>query len=55
MSHGEGWRFLMLGAIWGADRRLLEVMFGDGREAPVTDRIALMACRMGCALEPLPN
>jgi uncharacterized alpha-E superfamily protein len=56
MSHGEGWRFLMLGAYLERAQliaRLLEVCFGDGRDGHVTDRIALMSLlRMGCALEP---
>ncbi|MCF8504359.1 MAG: alpha-E domain-containing protein [Caulobacter sp.] len=56
MSHGEGWRFLMLGAYLERAQliaRLLEVCFGDGRDGNVTDRIALMSLlRMGCALEP---
>jgi len=56
MSHGEGWRFLMLGAYLERAQliaRLLEVCFGDGRDGHVTDRGALMSLlRMGCALEP---
>ena len=56
MSHGEGWRFLMLGAHLERAQliaRLLEVCFGDRRSARVTDRLALMnLLRMGCALEP---
>ncbi len=56
MSHGEGWRFLMLGVhleraqlIGG----LLEVCFGDGRRKPLSDHFALTSLlRMGCALEP---
>jgi uncharacterized alpha-E superfamily protein len=56
MSHGEGWRFLLLGVyleraqLIGA---LLEVCFGDGRRRALTDHSALTALlRMGCALEP---
>ena len=56
MSHGEGWRFLLLGVyleraqLIGA---LLEVCFGDRRRRPITDHAALTAVlRMGCALEP---
>ncbi|HYG25599.1 MAG TPA: alpha-E domain-containing protein [Caulobacteraceae bacterium] len=55
MSHGEGWRFLMLGAYIERAQliaRLLEVCFGDGEKKP-TDHIALMSLlRMACALEP---
>jgi uncharacterized alpha-E superfamily protein len=56
MSHGEGWRFLLLGVyleraqLIGA---LLEVCFGDKRLKPITDHTALTSLlRMGCALEP---
>jgi uncharacterized alpha-E superfamily protein len=56
MSHGEGWRFLLLGAyleraqLIGA---LLEVCFGDRRHRPITDHSALTGLlRMSCALEP---
>jgi len=56
MSHGEGWRFLLLGVhleraqlIGG----LLEVCFGDGGRKPISDHFALTSLlRMGCALEP---
>ena len=55
MSHGEGWRFLLLGVyleraqLIGA---LLEVCFGDAHRA-ITDHSALTSLlRMGCALEP---
>ncbi len=56
MSHGEGWRFLLLGVhleraqlIGG----LLEVCFGDGGRKTVHDHFALTSLlRMGCALEP---
>lgn len=57
MSHGEGWRFLLLGVHLERAQliaRLLEVCFGDaalGR--PVQDHFALVSVlRMGCALEP---
>ena len=56
LSHGEGWRFLLLGvhierAQLGA--RLLQVCFDDGDSSPLTDPIALMSVlRMACALEP---
>jgi len=54
MSHGEGWRFLMLGMHLERARlvsRLLEVCFGDGRA--INERITLMnLLRMACALEP---
>jgi len=56
MSHGEGWRFLLLGVyleraqLIGA---LLEVCFGDKRRRAITDHSALTSLlRMGCALEP---
>ncbi|HEY2751331.1 alpha-E domain-containing protein [Phenylobacterium sp.] len=56
MSHGEGWRFLLLGVyleraqLIGA---LLEVCFGDRRLTAITDHSALTALlRMSCALEP---
>ncbi|MDG2522859.1 alpha-E domain-containing protein [Caulobacter segnis] len=56
MSHGEGWRFLMLGAHLERAQliaRLLEVGFGEARTVHATDRIALMSLlRMACALEP---
>jgi uncharacterized alpha-E superfamily protein len=54
MSHGEGWRFLLLGVYLERAQliaRLLEVGFGQKRK--ITDHIALMSLlRMGCALEP---
>ena len=56
MSHGEGWRFLLLGVyleraqLIGA---LLEVCFGDRRRRGITDHSALTSVlRMSCALEP---
>jgi uncharacterized alpha-E superfamily protein len=56
MSHGEGWRFLLLGVyleraqLIGA---LLEVCFGDRKRRTITDHSALTSVlRMGCALEP---
>ena len=56
MSHGEGWRFLLLGVyleraqLIGA---LLDVCFGDHQRKPITDHFALTSVlRMGCALEP---
>jgi uncharacterized alpha-E superfamily protein len=56
MSHGEGWRFLLLGVyleraqLIGA---LLEVCFGDRRGGLLSDHTALTSLlRMGCALEP---
>ncbi|MBS0333019.1 MAG: alpha-E domain-containing protein [Proteobacteria bacterium] len=56
MSHGEGWRFLLLGVyleraqLIGA---LLEVCFGDRGRRAVTDHSALTSLlRMSCALEP---
>ncbi len=57
MSHGEGWRFLLLGVYLERAQliaRLLDVCFGDaagGRPPP--DHFALVSVlRMGCALEP---
>jgi uncharacterized alpha-E superfamily protein len=57
MSHGPGWRFLLLGVhLERAQRiaRLLDVCFGDSAERPgLTDHLAQMAVlRMACALEP---
>ena len=56
MSHGEGWRFMMLGVyleraqLIGA---LLEVCFGDKKRRAITDHTALTSLlRMACALEP---
>lgn len=55
MSHGEGWRFLLLGIYLERAQligRLLEVCFGDSRR-PLDDHVALMSVlRMSCALEP---
>jgi uncharacterized alpha-E superfamily protein len=57
MSHGESWRFLLLGVYLERAQliaRLLDVCFadGDGRE-PLADRLTQMAVlRMACALEP---
>lgn len=56
MSHGEGWRFLTLGAYIERAQlvsHLLEVCFGDYDSPALTDHIAQMnLLRMGCALEP---
>jgi uncharacterized alpha-E superfamily protein len=56
MSHGEGWRFLLLGVYLERAQligRLLEVCFGDQRRQPITDHFALTSLlRMSCALEP---
>ena len=56
MSHGEGWRFLLLGVyleraqLIGA---LLEVCFGDRKRRAINDHSALTGLlRMSCALEP---
>lgn len=55
MSHGEGWRFLLLGIYLERAQligRLLEVCFAD-RRRPLDDHLGLMSLlRMGCALEP---
>ncbi|HEY8617508.1 alpha-E domain-containing protein [Phenylobacterium sp.] len=56
MSHGEGWRFLLLGVYLERAQligSLLEVCFGDGRRRAITDHFALTSLlRMACALEP---
>ena len=56
MSHGEGWRFLLLGVYMERAQligALLEVCFGDGEKPPVSDHFALTnVLRMSCALEP---
>ncbi|HVI33002.1 alpha-E domain-containing protein [Phenylobacterium sp.] len=56
MSHGEGWRFLLLGVYLERAQLiggLLEVCFGDGRRRPIADHFALTSLlRMSCALEP---
>jgi len=56
MSHGEGWRFLLLGVYLERAQlmaRLLEGCFGEGRTLSVAEPIALMGLlRMACALEP---
>ena len=56
MSHGEGWRFLLLGVYMERAQligALLEVCFGDKRGRALSDHTALTALlRMGCALEP---
>jgi len=57
MSHGEGWRFLLLGVYLERAQlisRLLDVCFGDAaRGQPLADHFALVnVLRMGCALEP---
>ncbi|WP_309643121.1 alpha-E domain-containing protein [Phenylobacterium sp.] len=56
MSHGEGWRFLLLGMYLERAQligRLLEVCFGDRRRGAVDDHFAMVSVlRMSCALEP---
>jgi uncharacterized alpha-E superfamily protein len=56
MSHGEGWRFLILGVYLERAQligSLLEVCFGDGREHLLNDHYAHTSLlRMSCALEP---
>jgi uncharacterized alpha-E superfamily protein len=56
LSHGEGWRFLLLGVHLERAQliaRLLEVCFDVEKNAEVTEPIALMSVlRMACALEP---
>ncbi len=56
MSHGEGWRFLLLGIYLERAQligRLLEVCFADRQRRTMTDHFALTSLlRMSCALEP---
>ena len=57
MSHGEGWRFLLVGVYLERAQliaRLLDVCFGDRAGArTLTDHVTQMAVlRMACALEP---
>ena len=56
LSHGEGWRFLLLGVYIERAQliaRLLEVCFSQGKTPAVTEPVALMSVlRMACALEP---
>ncbi len=56
MSHGDSWRFMMVGVYLERAQliaRLLEVCFGEGRRGRVSDHIALVSSlRMACALEP---
>ncbi|MDP3854645.1 alpha-E domain-containing protein [Phenylobacterium sp.] len=56
MSHGEGWRFLLLGMYLERAQligRLLEVCFGDSRRGAMDEHFALVGVlRMSCALEP---
>ncbi len=55
MSHGEGWRFLLVGVYLERAQliaRLLDISFGASR-TPVTDHLVQMSLlRMACALEP---
>lgn len=57
MSHGEGWRFLLLGVYLERAQliaRLLEVCFGEAEgRLPPSDHLTQMAVlRMACAMEP---
>lgn len=56
MSHGEGWRFLLLGMYLERAQlvaRLLEVCFGEAGRPALNDHFALTSLlRMSCALEP---
>ena len=56
LSHGEGWRFLLIGVYLERAQliaRLLEACFSDRKSPPVIEPIALMSLlRMACALEP---
>jgi uncharacterized alpha-E superfamily protein len=56
MSHGEGWRFLLLGIHIERTQliaRLLEVALGPARQEMASDHLSQMnLLRMSCALEP---
>ena len=56
MSHGEGWRFMVVGVHLERAQliaRLLKVCFGKGRAGALDDHMALVSMlRMACALEP---
>jgi uncharacterized alpha-E superfamily protein len=56
MSHGEGWRFLLLGVYLERAQligSLLQVCFGADKRKPISDHFALTSLlRMSCALEP---
>jgi uncharacterized alpha-E superfamily protein len=57
MSHGEGWRFLMLGIYLERAQliaRLLDASFGEAANgSPLSDHLSQMGLlRMACALEP---
>ncbi|MBO9708114.1 MAG: alpha-E domain-containing protein [Caulobacter sp.] len=56
MSHGESWRFMMLGMYLERAQLiagLLEACFTEGHGREINDHLALVAVlRMGCALEP---
>ena len=56
MSHGESWRFLLVGMFLERAQlvsSLLEVCFAEGPGREINDHIALVSLlRMGCALEP---
>ena len=56
MSHGEGWRFLLLGVYLERAQliaRLLNVCFGGATSGPLEDHLTQMSVlRMACALEP---
>jgi uncharacterized alpha-E superfamily protein len=56
MSHGESWRFMMLGMYLERAQlisRLLEVCFAEGPGRRIDDHLALVSLlRMACALEP---
>jgi uncharacterized alpha-E superfamily protein len=56
MSHGESWRFMMLGMYLERAQlvsRLLEVCFAESPGRQINDHIALVSLlRMACALEP---
>ena len=56
MSHGEGWRFLLVGVYLERAQliaRLLDISFGErGRSAPPDYLGQMSLLRMACALEP---
>ncbi|RYG03767.1 MAG: hypothetical protein EON94_03355, partial [Caulobacteraceae bacterium] len=56
MSHGEGWRFLLVGVYLERAQliaRLLDISFGEGARGVTPDYLGQMSLlRMACALEP---
>lgn len=55
MSHGEGWRFLLLGVYLERAQliaRLLDISFGKGQPGASGHLVLMSLLRMACALEP---